>query len=71
MPKRITNPISTVVTETNGVHKVLADYGIESDGVKERRSWEFDLKPETIIDIHEETVEAINDHEGTSGEPTP
>ena len=71
MPKKIKNPISCVVTETNGVHRVRADYGVKSQGVEERRSIEFDLKPETINDIHEETVAAINAEEGTTGDPEP
>ncbi len=71
MPKKITNPISCVVTETNGVHTVRADYGVESEGVHARRSIEIELLPTTIADIHEETIAAINAEEGTTGEPTP
>jgi len=68
MAKKITNPISCVVTEVNGVHTCRADYGVESDGVKERRSIVTELKPKTILDIHEETMEAINTEEGTTGD---
>lgn len=71
MAKKITNPISCVVTETNGQHRVRGDYGVDSEGVKERRSLEFDLTPPTINDIHEQLVEAINAKEGTTGEPVP
>lgn len=71
MPKKITNPISTVVTEIDGEHTVRADYGVVSDGVKERRSIEYTMTPQTITDIHEETVAAINAEEGTTGEPEP
>lgn len=71
MAKRITNPISCVVTEVNGEHSVRADYGVESEGVHARRSIEFELTAPTINDIHEQTVEAINAEEGTTGEPTP
>ena len=71
MPKKIKNPIACVVTETDGVHKVRADYGVESEGCKERRSIEFELTPDTINDIHEQTTEAINTEEGTTGEPEP
>ena len=69
MGKKITNPIATVVIRTDGESKVRADYGVKSEGVGERRSIEFELLPETINDIHEETVAAINAHEGTTGEP--
>lgn len=71
MPKKITNPISCVITEKNGVHRVRADYGIDSEGVKQRRSIEFELTPQTINDIHEQTVAAINAEEGTTGDPVP
>ncbi len=71
MPKKITNPISCVVTETNGEHRARADYGVDSEGVKQRRSIEFELLPTTIADIHEETVAAINAEEGTTGDPEP
>ena len=71
MAKKITNPIATVVVHTDGEHTVRADYGVESEEVKERRSIEFELKPETITDIHEETIAAINAEEGTTGEPEP
>ncbi len=71
MAKRITNPISTVVTEVDGVQKGRADYGVESEGIHARRSIQFDLSPETLNDIHEETVAAINAEEGTTGEPEP
>ena len=71
MAKRITNPISAVVTERNGVVTGRADYGVESEGVHDRRSIEVTFNANTLNDIHEEMVEAINDEEGTTGEPTP
>ena len=71
MAKRITNPISAVVTEVDGVVTGRADYGVESDGVKERRSIEVTFLPTTLDDIREEMVAAINAEEGTIGEPEP
>ncbi len=71
MAKKIKNPISTVVTEKDGVVRGRADYGVESDGVQERRSIEFELKPQTINDVHEETMQAINAEEGTTGDVLP
>ncbi len=71
MPKKITNPISAVVTEVDGVVTGRADYGVESDGIKERRSMEVTFLPNTLNDIHEEMIEAINAEEGTTGEPQP
>ena len=71
MPKKIKNPIATVVTENDGEQRVRADYGVESQGVKERRSVEITLLPTTLTDIHEETIAAINTEEGTTGEPVP
>ncbi|KKK66142.1 hypothetical protein LCGC14_2967060, partial [marine sediment metagenome] len=67
MAKKIKNPISVVVTENDGIHTVRADYGVESDGVHQRRSIDFELLPATINDVMEETIAAINDHEGTTG----
>ncbi len=72
MAKKITNPISCVVTEVDGEHRVRADYGVScDDGIKERRSIEITLLPTTLADIHEELVAAINAHEGTTGDPEP
>jgi len=76
MAKIIRNPISCVVTETDGTHSCRADYGVESEEVKERRSIPreglvFTLTPQTINDIHEQTIAAINAAEGTTGEPEP
>ena len=71
MAKVIRNPISCVVTETDGEHRCRADYEVESDGVKQRRSIQFELQPGTISDIHEETMAAINAEEGTTGDAVP
>jgi len=70
MAKVITNPVSCVVTKRDGVSTCRADYGVASDEVHERRSIEFELQPTTIVDVNEETLAAINAHEGTTGEPT-
>ena len=71
MAKRITNPISAVVTEIDGVVRGRADYGVESEGIHARRSIEVTFLPNTLSDIHEEIVAAINAEEGTTGEPMP
>ena len=68
MGKKIKNPISVIVTENDGVHRVRVDYGVVCDdhAIEERRSLEITLNPQTINDIHEETVAQIHAHEGTA-----
>jgi len=67
MPKEIHNPISTVVTKVDGAQTVRADYGLGFSEYPEeapiRKSIQITLKPETLADIDEETMEAINAHE--------
>lgn len=71
MPKVIRNPISCVVTENDGEHRCRADYEVESEGIKQRRSIQFELEENTVNDIHEQTMAAINAEEGTTGDAVP
>ena len=67
MAKKIKNPIAVVVTETDGVHRVRADYGVVCEhDIENRRSMEIILSPATINDIHEETIAQIHAEEGTT-----
>ncbi len=67
MPKKITNPISVVVTEIDGTHTVRADYGVVCEHeIKNRRSIPIILQPTTLNDIHEEAIAQIHAHEGTT-----
>ena len=70
MPKEIHNPISTVVTKVDGVQTVRADYGLGfseyPDEAPIRKSATIELKPQTLHDVDEETMEQINEIEGIS-----
>ena len=67
MGKVIKNPILTEVKMENGVPIVLAHYGLSSGEYPEiaiRKGISITLKPQTLADIDEETMEQINAHEG-------
>ena len=67
MPKKIKNPISYVITLTDGMYRVRADYGVVCEhDIEDRRSMEITLLPATLHDIHEETIAQIHAHEGTT-----
>lgn len=66
MPKQLKNPISVVITESNGEHGARADYCVVSEGVEQRRSMPITLEEGTINDIHEEAIAQIHAEEGTT-----
>ncbi len=65
--KKIKNPISYVITLTDGTYRVRADYGVVCEhDIENRRSMEISLLPATLHDIHEEAIGQIHALEGTT-----
>lgn len=67
MAKRIKNPIETKVVKIDDGYEVSAHYGLACDdcGQETRKGIPITLKPETLEDIDEQTMEQINEKEGT------